>query len=131
MYNHLSRSSLTWLESHVRMKHTKDRPHKCLMNGCNMSFNTPDALQRHMLRHFDPSPATKSPPKKKKRKLECVPPSKTVMPLQEPSTSSSSSAAVQSEATVAPNKPGLVSLEASEEGSSESSGEGRRAVVSK
>ncbi len=33
------------------------------MNGCNMSFNSVDALQRHMMRHFErtpPAPAVKA-----------------------------------------------------------------------
>lgn len=42
---------------------TQERPNKCLMNGCNMSFNSVDALQKHMLRHFEHSPNL-SPPKK-------------------------------------------------------------------
>lgn len=45
----------------------QERPNKCLMNGCNMSFNSVDALQKHMLRHFEHSPPTAtscSPPKK-------------------------------------------------------------------
>lgn len=28
------------------------------MNGCNMSFNSVDALQKHMLRHFDTNLST-------------------------------------------------------------------------
>jgi hypothetical protein len=30
------------------------------MNGCNMSFNSVDALQKHMLRHFEDSPGKSS-----------------------------------------------------------------------
>ncbi len=26
------------------------------MNGCNMAFNSVEALQRHMMRHFDHTP---------------------------------------------------------------------------
>ena len=34
------------------------------MNGCNMSFNTTEALQRHLQRHFDRTPPpTPTPPK--------------------------------------------------------------------
>ena len=32
------------------------------MNGCNMSFNTTEALQRHLQRHFDRTPPP-TPPK--------------------------------------------------------------------
>ena len=36
----------------------QDRPFKCIMNGCNMSFNTREALQRHVYRHLEPNVAT-------------------------------------------------------------------------
>ncbi|XP_064396899.1 zinc finger protein aebp2-like [Halichondria panicea] len=55
--------SYSWLKRHTKEKHTKERPNKCLMNGCNMSFNSVDALQRHMMRHFErtpPAPAVKA-----------------------------------------------------------------------
>ena len=42
--------------------HCQERLNKCLMNGCNKSFNTTEALQRHLQRHFDRTP-TPPPPK--------------------------------------------------------------------
>jgi hypothetical protein len=47
--------SIQWLKRHVQQVHTKDRPFKCIMNGCIMSFNTREALQRHVNRHLEPS----------------------------------------------------------------------------
>ena len=35
---------------------------KCLMNGCNRSFNSVEALQRHLQRHFDRTPTPPPPP---------------------------------------------------------------------
>ncbi len=32
------------------------------MNGCNKSFNTTEALQRHLQRHFDRTPTPPPPP---------------------------------------------------------------------
>ena len=34
------------------------------MNGCNKSFNTTEALQRHLQRHFDRTPTPPPPPPK-------------------------------------------------------------------
>ena len=47
-------SSYYWLCKHVQQAHTKERPHKCFMNGCNLSFASVEALQRHIQRHFKP-----------------------------------------------------------------------------
>lgn len=41
----------TWLANHIKI-HTKERPHKCLLNGCNFSFCTVEALQNHLQLHF-------------------------------------------------------------------------------
>ena len=51
----------SWLPQHMR-RHTNERPHKCIMNGCNMSFWNPDSLQNHLQLHLEPSP-----PKVKKK----------------------------------------------------------------
>lgn len=51
----------SWLPQHMR-RHTNERPHKCIMNGCNMSFWNPDSLQNHLQLHLAPSP-----PKVKKK----------------------------------------------------------------
>lgn len=51
-------TSYSWLQKHVQQIHTKERPHRCIMNGCSRSFNTPDALSRHLQVHFL-SPALK------------------------------------------------------------------------
>ena len=40
---------------------SQDRPFKCIMNGCNMSFNSREALQRHVNKHLDPTVASGSP----------------------------------------------------------------------
>lgn len=53
-------SSIQWLRRHVQQSHTKDRPFKCIMNGCNMSFNSREALQRHVNRHLEPTVASGS-----------------------------------------------------------------------
>lgn len=50
-----------WLPQHMR-RHTKERPHKCFMNGCNMSFWSVHALQNHLQLHFKPSPKKTSKP---------------------------------------------------------------------
>lgn len=55
VYNKPS-SSYTWLQRHMQQVHTKERPFKCIMNGCNLSFQSTDALQRHLERHLDPAP---------------------------------------------------------------------------
>ena len=41
----------SWLSNHVKL-HTKERPHKCLLNGCSMSFCSVEALQNHLQLHF-------------------------------------------------------------------------------
>ena len=51
-------TSYSWLQKHVQQIHTKERPHRCIMNGCSRSFNTPEALSRHLQVHFL-SPALK------------------------------------------------------------------------
>jgi zinc finger protein AEBP2 len=67
-------SSIEWLRRHVQQAHTKDRPFKCIMNGCIMSFNSREALQRHVNRHLEPSitasssPASNSPQKQNRPK---------------------------------------------------------------
>ena len=53
MYN-VPSSSFYWLRKHVQQAHTKERPHKCFMNGCNLSFASVEALQRHLQRHLEP-----------------------------------------------------------------------------
>ena len=55
-----------WLGQHVR-RHTNERPHKCIMNGCNQSFWSTDALNHHLQLHLLPSP---SPSISKKRKKD-------------------------------------------------------------
>ena len=55
---------LAWEWFVVPSSFIQERPYKCLMNGCNMSFNTPEGLQRHILRHFDtPTNGPKQSPK--------------------------------------------------------------------
>ncbi|KAL5475637.1 hypothetical protein EMCRGX_G025479 [Ephydatia muelleri] len=51
-------TSYSWLQKHVQQVHTKERPHRCIMNGCSRSFNSADALNRHLQVHFL-SPALK------------------------------------------------------------------------
>ncbi len=53
MYN-VPSSSFYWLRKHVQQSHTKERPHRCFMNGCNLSFASVEALQRHLQRHLEP-----------------------------------------------------------------------------
>lgn len=48
-------SSYRWLKQHVQQVHMKERPHKCFMNGCNMSFHSVEALQRHLQKHLEPT----------------------------------------------------------------------------
>ena len=62
VYN-VASSSYQWLRKHVQQVHTKERPHKCIMNGCNMSFQTVDALQRHLQRHFQMEASSGGSPK--------------------------------------------------------------------
>ncbi|XP_011409594.1 PREDICTED: zinc finger protein AEBP2-like [Amphimedon queenslandica] len=54
-----------WLGQHMR-RHTKERPHKCIMNGCNQSFWSLDALHHHLQLHLLPSPSPSISKKKKK-----------------------------------------------------------------
>ncbi len=64
-------SSYKWLKQHVQQVHMKERPHKCFMNGCNVSFHSVDALHRHLHRHLEPTtpkPTKGSPSPKQKVK---------------------------------------------------------------
>ena len=43
----------------------KERPNRCFMNGCNRTFNSTEALQKHLNRHFrETSPTGKKKPSK-------------------------------------------------------------------
>lgn len=45
----------SWLPQHMR-RHTNERPYKCIMNGCNQSFWSTQALNNHLQLHLLPSP---------------------------------------------------------------------------
>lgn len=56
----------SWLSNHIKL-HTKERPHKCLMNGCSMAFCSVEALQNHLQLHFEPKSSAKALGKVKRR----------------------------------------------------------------
>ena len=93
---------------------SQERPYKCLMNGCHMSFNTPEGLQRHIQRHFDtPTNGRKQSPK-------------VGRPVQSTGKASPSLIQVSGDDAPPPTKK-LCQLEVSEL-SSESGGEGRKGL---
>ena len=92
----------------------QERPYKCLMNGCHMSFNTPEGLQRHIQRHFDtPTNGPKQSPK-------------VGRPYQSTGKASPSLLQMSGDDAPPPAKK-LCQLEVSEL-SSESGGEGRKGL---
>ena len=65
-----------WLPQHMR-RHTNERPHKCFMNGCNMSFWNVHALQNHLQLHFRPS-SVKQKKSVQKKRSSSIPPSSSL-----------------------------------------------------
>ena len=49
----------SWLSNHIKL-HTKERLHKCLLNGCSMSFCSVEALQNHLQKHFQTTKSMKA-----------------------------------------------------------------------
>jgi len=71
MYNRPC-SSHDWLQRHV-MVHTREKPYKCIINGCLSSFFTTEALSKHIETHFKTKkgPSLHHTPDSKKIKLTC------------------------------------------------------------
>ena len=65
VYNHPCQNKM-WLSRHVKI-HTKERPFKCIMYGCDRTFCTPDALTNHVQLHFQEE-VRHQPTKEKKKK---------------------------------------------------------------
>lgn len=72
--------SHSWLSKHMN-SHTGDKPFKCMIDGCTMSFSSCEGLSRHVAGHFnEPKPPKrqrgeqKETPKKnlKKRRMKVV-----------------------------------------------------------
>ncbi|XP_065893612.1 zinc finger protein AEBP2-like [Dysidea avara] len=64
--------SRDWLQRHVRV-HTREKPHKCIINGCLSSFFTTEALSKHVETHFKTKkgPSLHHTTNSKKLKLSC------------------------------------------------------------
>ena len=58
--------SHSWLAKHVNT-HTGDKPFKCMISGCHLSFSSQEGLARHVPSHF------KEPTQPKKSKAEDSP----------------------------------------------------------
>ena len=41
----------SWLERHI-LSHSGDKPFRCIVEGCGLSFTTPGGLERHVPTHF-------------------------------------------------------------------------------
>ena len=50
VFNKPSRSR-TWLTKHMN-SHTGDKPFKCVIGGCKLSFSSQEGLARHVQSHF-------------------------------------------------------------------------------
>lgn len=103
----------TWLTQHMR-RHTNERPHKCIMNGCNQSFWNIDALNHHLQLHLMPSPQKSKKLRKKIHEKDCRDHSKTASTSADCGNSLKKSTKTMTGSDTRPNE-GSHSIELSED----------------